>query len=170
MGPRLPGFGPSRGGDRAGARHRSGRAGLRARRHQGPHRQSRHPNRRRAWRCGGMHGYRHAAANVHSFCRLRQQRIATLSLANTFLVRAQLAHAAGRFPATRESADHSCKYLLAMALLEGDVNFDQFDRARWLDDGVKSLMSRIEVEIDPAPPCRSPCALSKSLTLSEERE
>ena len=51
-----------------------------------------------------------------------------------------------------------------MALLEGNVTFDQFDSARWLDDDVKSLMSRIEFEIDPALTVPTPGALPCRLT------
>jgi len=69
---------------------------------------------------------------------------------------------------TGESADHRYKYLLAMTLLEGDVNFDQFDRARWLDDDVKSLMSRIEVEIDQALTVTTPEGTVNLVTLLKQ--
>ncbi len=52
-------------------------------------------------------------------------------------------------PQTRESADHSLPYCLAIALLEGDVSPDQFAREKWKNPKVLELMARIKCSEDP---------------------
>jgi len=48
-------------------------------------------------------------------------------------------------PTTRETADHSMPYLVAIALLEGGVTLDQFRRRRYLQADVRSIMAKTEV-------------------------
>ncbi len=48
-------------------------------------------------------------------------------------------------PATRETADHSLPYLVAAALLDGEVTERQFTPARIAGDDIRSLMRRIEI-------------------------
>lgn len=48
-------------------------------------------------------------------------------------------------PNNRETADHSLPCCIALAWLDGRVEVDQFERARWQDDDVRSLMQRIHV-------------------------
>ncbi len=51
-------------------------------------------------------------------------------------------------PQSQEEADHSLPYLLAIALLEGDVSLDQFAHEQWKDAKVLELMGRIEFQSD----------------------
>jgi 2-methylcitrate dehydratase len=53
-------------------------------------------------------------------------------------------------PRTRESADHSIQFVVALALLSGDVTPADFESERWKDDEVRALMGRTVVEPDPA--------------------
>ena len=53
-------------------------------------------------------------------------------------------------PDTREQADHSLPYCLAIGLLEGDLGPEQFKHDQWKDPKVLDLMSRIKVTMDPA--------------------
>lgn len=48
-------------------------------------------------------------------------------------------------PRTRETADHSMPYLVAAALLDGDVNLRQFERRRFADTDVLAVMKRTRV-------------------------
>jgi len=62
-------------------------------------------------------------------------------------------------PQTRETADHSLPYCLALALAEGDLGPGQFAREQWKDPKIIDLMSRIKISEDPAmtklyPPAR----------------
>jgi len=50
---------------------------------------------------------------------------------------------------TRETADHSLPYCLAIGLIEGDVGPDQFLREQWKDPKVFDLMSRVRCTADP---------------------
>jgi len=48
-------------------------------------------------------------------------------------------------PRTRETADHSLPYLLAVALADGDVGLESFAEARILDPTLRPLMNRIHI-------------------------
>ncbi len=52
-------------------------------------------------------------------------------------------------PATRESADHSFNYCVAVALLDGEVTAAQFTDARIRSADVQDLMARTELVADP---------------------
>jgi 2-methylcitrate dehydratase len=53
-------------------------------------------------------------------------------------------------PATRETADHSLPYCIAVALLDGEVTQASFSDARLRDPAVKRLMDKVKVVEDPA--------------------
>ena len=52
-------------------------------------------------------------------------------------------------PKTRETADHSLPYLLAVALTDGDVTQESFSPERVADEALRPLMQRISVHSDP---------------------
>ncbi len=52
-------------------------------------------------------------------------------------------------PATREAADHSTPYVIAMALLRGRLTWREYDQAPWESAEVKALMSKITLVNDP---------------------
>jgi 2-methylcitrate dehydratase len=58
-------------------------------------------------------------------------------------------------PASREAADHSTAYVLAVALLEGDVLPAQYANRQWEDPAVIALMDKVRVLADPAMDRRS---------------
>jgi len=49
-------------------------------------------------------------------------------------------------PQTRETADHSLPYLVAVSLLDGDVTLKQYEKKRFLDKDVRGLMKKIKVK------------------------
>jgi 2-methylcitrate dehydratase len=51
-------------------------------------------------------------------------------------------------PATRESADHSTPYVMAMALLRGKLTLDEYAGAPWESAEVKAVMAKIQLVID----------------------
>jgi 2-methylcitrate dehydratase len=57
---------------------------------------------------------------------------------------------AHRRPPTRESADHSLPFAVAIALVEGDVMPAQYAREQWRAPHVLALMDRIECRADDA--------------------
>jgi len=52
-------------------------------------------------------------------------------------------------PQTRETADHSLPYLLALALADGGVKPDSFSEARMRDPALRQLMQRIRISENP---------------------
>ena len=50
-------------------------------------------------------------------------------------------------PRTRETADHSMPVSIAIALIDGDVTGESFDRERFRDDDVLALIGRTEVVV-----------------------
>jgi 2-methylcitrate dehydratase len=62
-------------------------------------------------------------------------------------------------PQTRETADHSLPYMLAVALTDGRVGPASFEPARYLDPALRPLMSRIQVVEHPEFTRRFPQAL-----------
>ena len=52
-------------------------------------------------------------------------------------------------PMTRETADHSCPYLIGAALSDGAISHDTFDEKRFRDPAVLALVDRIEMVPDP---------------------
>jgi 2-methylcitrate dehydratase len=53
-------------------------------------------------------------------------------------------------PKTRETADHSLPYLLALGLIDGFINTESFSDARIRDPAVRALMQRIRVSENKA--------------------
>ena len=88
-----------------------------------------------------------------------------VSLANTGPARLRLRDDHGKMPASREAADHSIYFLVAVALLDGRFGLDQLTAGRWQDDDVRALITRMEAKIDPTltPPTSLPCRLEAVL-------
>lgn len=59
-------------------------------------------------------------------------------------------------PNSREAADHSFTFIVAVALIDGQFGPQQFERERWRDPSVTSLMSKIALRRDPGWNKRAP--------------
>ena len=55
-----------------------------------------------------------------------------------------------RHPQTRETADHSLHFLVAIALIDGEVGERHYEDRCWERSDVQDLMSKIEIVPDPA--------------------
>jgi 2-methylcitrate dehydratase len=53
-------------------------------------------------------------------------------------------------PKTRETADHSLAYILAVTLVDGAVSLESFDMERVGDPALRPLMQKISISVDPA--------------------
>lgn len=51
-------------------------------------------------------------------------------------------------PLTRESADHSLPFCAAVALIDGDITPETYERKRFLDPDVNELMNKITIELN----------------------
>ena len=61
-----------------------------------------------------------------------------------------------RWPASREAADHSFPFVVAVALIDGRFGAEQFERERWRDERVTALMERIVMRRDAVWNARAP--------------
>jgi 2-methylcitrate dehydratase len=52
-------------------------------------------------------------------------------------------------PTTREAADHSTPFVVAMALLRGRLTLQEFEGSPWETDEVRAALAKIELVIDP---------------------
>ena len=52
-------------------------------------------------------------------------------------------------PASREAADHSAPFVMAMALLRGTMTLREYQNAPWLNNDVRDVMRRIDLVVDP---------------------
>ena len=92
--------------------------------------------------------------------RLKTIRVA---LADLPIVRRWLADPGRIAPQSREAADHSLHFLIAVALSDGAFGLRQFDGARWMDPNIRALMARLDMATDADLTRRAggayPCAL-----------
>ncbi|CEK19048.1 uncharacterized protein involved in propionate catabolism [Chthonomonas calidirosea] len=68
-------------------------------------------------------------------------------------------------PTTRETADHSLPYCVAVALKEGRVTLDSFDAAHLNDPVLRELTQKIAVEVDSALDARYPEGIPNRLRI-----
>ncbi|HAT34588.1 MAG TPA: hypothetical protein DCS82_02645 [Rhodospirillaceae bacterium] len=75
-------------------------------------------------------------------------------------------------PVTRESADHSLPFCVAVALIDGDITPETFEKNRFLDPDVTSLMSKMTIELNPeftaAAPEDKNCRMTATLSFNRE--
>jgi 2-methylcitrate dehydratase len=92
--------------------------------------------------------------------RLKTIRVA---LADLPIVRRWLADPGRIAPRSREAADHSLHFLIAIALNDGAFGLRQFDNERWIEPKVRALMARLDITTDGDLTRRAaeayPCAL-----------
>src|SRR5580704_13028325 len=105
----------------------------------------------------GIALHRLAGGNVD---QLKAMRVA---LADLPIVRRWLADPGRIEPRSREAADHSLHFLIAVALIDGAFGLRQFDNARWNDAKVRALMAMLDITTDADLTRRAaeayPCAL-----------
>ena len=92
-----------------------------------------------------------------------QLKIIRVTLADLPIVRRWLADPGRIEPRSREAADHSLHFLIAVALNDGAFGLRQFDNERWAEPKVRALMARLEITTDADLTRRAaeayPCAL-----------
>ncbi len=68
-------------------------------------------------------------------------------------------------PQTRETADHSLPYLLALALMDGAIRSESFDEARMRDPATRALMQKIVISENPQFTQRFPAELTTEIEI-----
>jgi 2-methylcitrate dehydratase len=91
-----------------------------------------------------------AAIALHPLIEGNVDHLASIHvrLADLPIVRRQLADPGRIAPRSREAADHSLQFLIAVALIDGTFGLDQFDNERWNDPQVGALMARLRMTTD----------------------
>jgi 2-methylcitrate dehydratase len=69
-------------------------------------------------------------------------------------------------PRTRETADHSLPYCVAVALRDGEVGLEQFSKERIADPTLLELVSRVEVRANPELSDRYPASTPNRVTVT----
>lgn len=69
-------------------------------------------------------------------------------------------------PKTRETADHSLPYCVAVALCDGKVGLDQFSKERIRDPKLKRIMDKVSVKRNPEHTRQYPASLPCLITIS----
>jgi len=91
-----------------------------------------------------------AAIALHRLIDGDVDRLASIRvrLADLPIVRRQLSDPGRVAPRSREAADHSLQFLIAVALIDGTFGLAQFDNERWNDPEVRALMARLQMTMD----------------------
>src|ERR1051325_5621645 len=101
------------------------------------------------------------------------QRI-EVAMADSPIVSSQVADEQRRYPASRESADHSFYYLAAAALSDGEISEAQFAPGRWLQAEMTETMARVSIRTDTSlnkhTPGSYPAVVKLILQSGESRE
>jgi len=86
-----------------------------------------------------------------------------VTLADLPIVRRQMSDPGRVTPQSREAADHSLQYLIAVALIDGSFGLAQFEGDRWNDPAVVAIMARLDMTTSAELARRAgefyPCAL-----------
>jgi 2-methylcitrate dehydratase len=77
-----------------------------------------------------------------------QLKAIRVTLADLPIVRRWLADPGRIEPHSREAADHSLHFLIAVALNDGTFGLRQFDNARWNDPKTRAMMARLDITTD----------------------
>ena len=79
---------------------------------------------------------------------VEQLKTIRVALADLPIVRRWLADPGRIDPRSREAADHSLHFLIAVALNDGTFGLRQFDNERWNDPKVRALMAKLDIATD----------------------
>ena len=92
-----------------------------------------------------------------------QLKTIRVGLADLPIVRRWLADHGRIDPHSREAADHSLHFLIAVALTDGALGLRQFDNGRWNEPKMRALMARLDITVDAELTRRAgeayPCAI-----------
>ena len=91
-----------------------------------------------------------AALALHRLVRGDIARLSSIHvvLADLPIVHRQMSDPGRIVPHSREAADHSLHFLIAVALVDGAFGLAQFDNQRWTDPQLRALMARFVMTTD----------------------
>ncbi len=96
--------------------------------------------------------------------RVKVEEIAELTVRTYWMAYSEIGSEPAKWdPQTRETADHSLPYLLAMALRDGAITASTFDLDRVRDASLRPLLNRVHIEESPELTQRFPGALPSEI-------
>lgn len=107
-----------------------------------------------------------AALDMHVKLKGRASAIESIevTMSDVPAVRRQQTDRSRLYPKSREAADHSFAYIVAVTLLDGELTHHQFDGERWLKDpAVRRLMECVKLEVSQDLSARAPGSMPSSL-------
>jgi 2-methylcitrate dehydratase len=112
----------------------------------------------------------HAQAPVQMAVELRSEvaldEIEQLNVETYWMTYSEIGSEPAKWdPQTRETADHSLPYLLAVALQDGTISTASFRQERILDPTLRPLMKRISIREDPALSAAYPSSMTSRIEL-----
>lgn len=104
------------------------------------------------------------AVNLRS--RVRLDEIAAIRVQTYHIAYSEIGSEPEKWnPQTRETADHSLPYLLALALMDGRIGHDSFGEQRMQDPATRALMQKIAIAENPEFTRRFPRELTTEIVI-----
>lgn len=109
-----------------------------------------------------------AAIGIHEFVKhqIRDIQHVEIVMADYPMIKRQQEDEQRLFPHSREAADHSFPFLIAVALIDGALTPHQFANTRWKDPAATALMAKTTMRRDASWNRRAPGALPCALHLT----
>ena len=109
-------------------------------------------------------GIAHAQAGIAAALKMHEiltvplddLELIEFTLNDTLATQKNLKDQERRYPKSKEAADHSFHFTMAVALLDGELTLRQFEGERWLDPEVCALMDRMTFRMDKSLNERAP--------------
>ena len=99
--------------------------------------------------------------------KVRAEEIETLDVQIYAMAHSEIGSEPAKWdPRTRETADHSLPYMLAVALVDGRITPASFEPKRYLDPSLRPLMNRIRVAENPELTRRFPGELPSQIDVT----
>jgi hypothetical protein len=99
--------------------------------------------------------------------RVRVEEIETLDVQIYAMAHSEIGSEPAKWdPQTRETADHSLPYMLAVALVDGRITPASFEPKRYLDPSLRPIMNRIRVAENPELTRRFPGELPSQIDVT----
>jgi len=109
-----------------------------------------------------------AALQLHPQFKRRAVTRVEVTMADYKVVKRHQDDEARSHPKSREAADHSFPFLIAVALIDGALTIAQFECERWRDENVKQLTAKIVMRRDKSWNERAPGSYPCSLRITDD--
>lgn len=111
-----------------------------------------------------------AALDLHQWVKGSTDKIAKIGIimADDPYVRGQQGDPQRADPQSHAAADHSFAFIVAAALVDGEMTPRQYENERWFDPAIRALMGKTEMGNDPALNAKAPLAFPARVEVTME--